>query len=75
MVNNKVYSETKISLFMANYSRKLRMEADIRKKRKVEKVTEFVERIKKVQEEAKVACKQIRRENKVKSRRRRIELY
>ena len=48
MVNNKVYSETKISLFMANYSRELRIGADIKKKGKVEKVTEFVERMKKV---------------------------
>ena len=31
---------------MANYGRKLRMGADIRKKGKVEKATEFVERMK-----------------------------
>ena len=48
VVNNKVQLVTKISLFMANYRRELRMEADIRKKEKVEKVMEFVERIKKV---------------------------
>jgi len=47
-VNNKIYSATKISLFIVNYGRGLRMEVDIRKKGKVEKVTEFVERIKKV---------------------------
>ena len=51
-VNNKTHSATKISLFMANYKRKLRMEVDIRKKRKVEKAMEFTERIKKVQKEA-----------------------
>jgi len=33
---------------MANYKRKLRMEADIKKKEKTEKTTEFVERIKKI---------------------------
>ena len=33
---------------MANYERELRIEADIRKKKKVEKATEFIERIKKV---------------------------
>ena len=33
------------------------MEADIRKKEKVEKATEFVERLKKVQEEAGAALK------------------
>ena len=47
-VNNKIYSATKISLFIVNYGRELRMEVDIRKKGKVEKVTEFVERIKKI---------------------------
>jgi len=34
--------------FIANYSRKLRMEADIRRKEKVEKAAEFVERMKMV---------------------------
>ena len=51
-VNNKTHLATKISLFMANYKRKLRIEVDIRKKRKVEKAMEFTERIKKVQKEA-----------------------
>ena len=32
--------------FMANYGRELRMGGDIRKKGKVEKATEFVERMK-----------------------------
>jgi len=44
---------------MANYGRELRMEADIRKKEKVKKATEFVERIKKVQEEAGTALKKM----------------
>jgi len=47
-VNNKTHSATKILLFIANYSRKLKMEVDIRRKGKVEKVTKFVEGIKKV---------------------------
>ena len=51
-VNNKVHIATKVLPFMANYKRDLRMEGDIRKKGKVEKATEFVERMKKVQEEA-----------------------
>ena len=51
-VNNKVHSITKMSPFMANYRRELRMGVDIRKKGKVEKAMEFVERLKKVQEEA-----------------------
>ena len=54
-VNNKVYLATKTSLFMANYRREMRMEIDLRKKGKVEKVIEFVERMRKVQEEAGVA--------------------
>ena len=48
MINNKVYSATKISLFMVNYRRELRMRVNIRKKGKIEKATEFVERMKKV---------------------------
>jgi len=56
-VNNKVHMIMKVSSFMANYGRKLRMGGDIRKKEKVEKVIEFVERMKKVHEEAGVALK------------------
>jgi len=50
-VNNKTYSTTRISLFIVNYGRKLGMEADIRRKEKGEKMMDFAERIKKVQEE------------------------
>ena len=57
VINNKAYSVTKISPFIANYGRELRMGADIRKKGKVEKATEFIERMKKVQEEAGVALR------------------
>ena len=56
-VNNKIHSAIKMSPFMANYGRELRMGRDIRKKGKVEKAIEFVERMKKVQEEAGVALK------------------
>ena len=52
MINNKAHFTTKISLFMANYERELRMGIDIRRKEKIEKATKFVVRIKKVQEEA-----------------------
>ena len=48
VVNNKVHTATKVLSFIANYRRELRMGGDIRKKRKVEKVTEFVEQMKKV---------------------------
>jgi len=35
-------------LFIVNYDRKLRIRVDIKKKEKVEKVIEFVEKIRKV---------------------------
>ena len=44
---------------MVNYSRESRMEVDIRKKEKMEKVTEFVERIKKIQEKVGTALGKI----------------
>jgi len=56
-VNNKVHTATKVLPFMANYRRELRMGGDIRRKGKVEKAMEFVERIKQVQEEAVAALK------------------
>jgi len=56
-VNNKAHTATKVLSFMANYGRELRMEEDIRKKKKVESATEFVERMKKVHEEAGAALK------------------
>ena len=49
-VNNKIHQVTKVSPFIANYSRELRIEVDIEKKEKVEKTIEFVERMKNVQE-------------------------
>jgi len=51
VVNNKIYSATKMSLFIVNYGRELRMKADIRRKEKAEKAMEFAERMKKIQEE------------------------
>jgi len=63
-VNNKVHMATKVLLFIVNYRRELRMGGDIRKKRKVEKVTEFVERMKKVYKEAGVALKKVQEDIK-----------
>ena len=48
MINNKVHLATKVSLFIANYDRELRIETDIRRKEKVEKVMEFAKMMKKV---------------------------
>ena len=44
---------------MTNYSRELKMETDIRRKGKVEKMLEFAERIKKVQEEVGTALRKM----------------
>ena len=55
---------TKVSPFIANYGRKLRMEGDIRKKGKVERAMEFVERIKKVHEKAGVVLKKAQEDMK-----------
>ena len=63
-VNNKVHMATKVSSFMANYRKELRMGEDIRRKGKVESATEFVERMKKVHEEAEVALKKTQEEMK-----------
>ena len=49
---------------MANYSRKLRMEVNIRRKEKMEKTMKFVERMKKVQKEAGAALKRAQEEMK-----------
>jgi len=56
-VNNKVHTVTKVLPFMTNYGKELRMGENIRRKEKVESATEFVERIKKVHEEAEAALK------------------
>ena len=49
---------------MANYGREMRMGGDIRRKGKVESVTEFVQRMKKVQEEAEAVLKKTQKEMK-----------
>ena len=58
-VNNKVHTITKVSPFMANYGRELRMGEDIRKREKIESAIEFVERMKKVHEEVVAALKKM----------------
>jgi len=64
VVNNKVHTATKMSSFMTNYRRELRMRDNIRKREKVEKATEFVERMKKVHEEAEVTLKKAQEDMK-----------
>ena len=63
-VNNKVHTATKVSPFMANYGKELRIGEDIRRKGKVESATAFVERIKKVHEEAETALRKMQEEMK-----------
>ena len=63
-MNNKVHTATKMLPFMANYGRELRMGGDIRKKGKVESTMEFVERMKKVYEEARAALMKTQEEMK-----------
>jgi len=48
VINNKIYSTIKVSLFMVNYRREIRIEVDLRRKEKIEKVTEFAEKMRKV---------------------------
>ena len=63
-VNNKTHTITKISPFMANYGRELRMGKNIRKKVKVKNATEFVEKMKKVHEEVTVVLRKTQEEMK-----------
>ena len=63
-MNNKTHTTTKMSPFIANYGRELRMGGDIRKKGKVESVMEFVEKMKKVHEEAVAALRKMQEEMK-----------
>ena len=51
-INNKTHLTTKVSPFIANYGRELKISVDLRRKEKMEKVTEFTERMRKVQKEA-----------------------
>jgi len=55
MYNNKIHVATKILPFKVNYGQDPRMGFEGRRKRKYEAVGKFVERMKKIQEEAKAA--------------------
>ena len=72
-VNNKVHTATKVLPFMANYGRELRMGGDIKKRGKVEKAMEFVERMKKVHEEAGAVLKKAQEDMKRQANRGRKE--
>jgi len=55
---------TKTSPFITNYRREMRMGVDLRRKGKMEKATEFAERMRKVQEEAGTALMRAQKEMK-----------
>ena len=58
-MNSKIYSATKMSLFIVSYSRELRIGVNIRRKEKVEKVT-----IKKIQKEVEAVLRKVQKEMK-----------
>jgi len=55
---------------MANYRRELRIEIDIRKKEKVEKATEFTEKMRKVQEKSRTILRKVQKKIKRQTNRR-----
>lgn len=59
VINSKTHLVTKILLFIANYERELRIEVDIRRKRKMKRVIEFVKKIKRIQKKAEVVLKKV----------------
>ena len=77
MYNNKIHTATKISSFKANYGQDPRMGFEGRRKGKYKAAGKFVERMKKIQEEAKVALGKAQEEMKkfANKRRRKEEEY
>ena len=71
--NNKIHVATKTLPFKANYGQNPRMGFEGRRKRKYKVAGKFVERIKKIQEEAKAALGKAQKEMKKFANRRRIE--
>jgi len=62
--NNKIHAATKISLFKANYGQDPRMGFEGKRKGKYKVVERFVERMKKIQEEAKAVLGKVQEEIK-----------
>ena len=59
---------------MANYDREIKIRVDLRRKGKMKKATEFVERIRKVQEEVRAALIKVQEEMKRQADRERKEV-
>ena len=64
VVNNKVHMTTKVSPFIMNNRRKLKIEMYIRRKEKVEKVMEFAMRTRQVHKETKAVLRRVQEEIK-----------
>jgi len=64
MYNNKIHMVTKILLFKVNYGQDPRMGFERRKKKKYKAAEKFIERIKKIQEKAKVVLGKAQEEMK-----------
>jgi len=62
--NNKIHTATKILPFKANYGQDLRMGFEGRRKEKYEAAGKFVEKMKRIQEEAKAALGKVQKEIK-----------
>jgi len=71
MYNNKIHVTTKISPFKVNYGQDPRMGFEGRRKRKYKAAGKFIERMKKIQEEAKAALGKVQEEIKKFANRRR----
>jgi len=71
--NNKIHVATKTSLFKANYGQDPRMGFERRRKRRYKAAGKFVERMKKIQEEAKAALEKAQGEMKKYANRRQRE--
>ena len=67
-VNNKTYSATKVSPFIANYGRELRIGTDIKRKEKVEKDNKIYGKNKKYSRESRDNIKESLEENETTSR-------
>jgi len=62
--NNKTHSSTRILPFKANYKQDLRMGFKGEKKRKYERTKKFIEKIKEIQEKAKVVLGKVQEKMK-----------
>jgi len=72
--NNKAYSSTRILPFKANYRQDPRMGFEGRKKGKYVGVENFVEKMKKIQEEAKAALKKTQEDMRKYTNRKRLDV-